>query len=81
MEAAVDAVRKSGARRVVVAVPVASASALRRVEGVADEVHCTLTPPKFTAVGQWYEDFGQTSNEEVSNILGAFSSGSADRNR
>ncbi len=81
MEAAVDAVRTSGARRVVVAVPVASSSALERVERVADEVRCTLTPPTFMAVGQWYEDFSQTSNEEVSHILGAFSSGSADSTR
>lgn len=69
MEAAVRALQASGATRVVVAVPVASHEARERIAAVADEVVCLATPMLFSAVGQWYRDFGQTSDEEVRDLL------------
>lgn len=69
MEAAVRALRTLGARRVVAAVPVASPEARDRIATVADEVVCLATPMHFGAVGQWYRDFGQTSDAEVRDLL------------
>ena len=69
MEAAVRALRALGAARVVVAVPVASVEARERIAALADEVHCLEAPPYFSAVGQWYRDFDQTSDREVSELL------------
>jgi predicted phosphoribosyltransferase len=69
MEAAVRALRTLGAKRVVVAVPVASPDARDRIAAVADEVICLSAPMLFSAVGQWYRDFGQTSDAEVSELL------------
>lgn len=69
MEAAVRALRASGARRVIVAVPVASAQARDRIAAVADEVICLATPMMFSAVGQWYRDFRQTTDDEVRELL------------
>ena len=69
MEAAVRALRALGAKAVVVAVPVASQEARDRIAAVADEVVCLATPMLFSAVGQWYRDFGQTGDEEVRELL------------
>lgn len=69
MEAAVRALQALGARRVVVAVPVASPEARDRIAAVADEVICLETPAHFSAVGQWYHDFGQTPDSEVRALL------------
>jgi predicted phosphoribosyltransferase len=69
MEAAVLALRSLGAKEVVVAVPVASQEARERIEAVADEVVCLAAPPFFSAVGQWYADFGQTEDAEVRDLL------------
>ncbi|MCJ7452734.1 MAG: hypothetical protein MUO39_09720, partial [Steroidobacteraceae bacterium] len=69
MEAAVRALRSLGAARVVVAVPVASAEARQRIATLADEIVCLETPRYFSAVGQWYSDFEQTSDSEVSRLL------------
>lgn len=69
MEAAVRALQAGGARRVIVAVPVASAQARDRIAAVADEVVCLATPMLFSAVGQWYRDFGQTTDDEVRDLL------------
>jgi len=69
MEAAVRALQALGARRVVVAVPVASPEARDRIAAVADEVVCLAAPMFFSAVGQWYRDFGQTSDAEVRDLL------------
>jgi putative phosphoribosyl transferase len=65
MCAAVVALRRLKPARVVVAVPVAAAETCAEFRGIADEVVCTLTPAYFCAVGRWYEDFSQTSDEEV----------------
>jgi predicted phosphoribosyltransferase len=69
MEAAVRSLRALGAGRVVVAVPVASIEARERIEALADEIVCLATPEWFSAVGQWYHDFGQTSDTEVRELL------------
>jgi putative phosphoribosyl transferase len=69
--AAVKSLRKRGAARVILAVPVAapeSADALRRY---ADEVVCVEAPPELWAVGMWYEDFRPTTDEEVAALLKA----------
>ena len=69
MEVAVRALRGLGATRIVVAVPVASREARDRIAAVADEVVCLEAPMFFSAVGQWYRDFGQTSDAEVGDLL------------
>jgi predicted phosphoribosyltransferase len=69
MEAAVRATKKLGAGRIVVALPVASAEALRTLRAAADEVACILTPAAFRSVGEWYQRFEQTSDTEVSTLL------------
>ena len=69
MEVAVRSLTALGAKRIIVAVPVASAEARERVATVADEVVCPYTPELFSAVGQWYRDFGQTSDDEVRDLL------------
>jgi len=70
-EAAVASARRQGARRVIVAVPVASSSAVQRLRTVADEVVPFFVDPEFDAVGRYYDVFTQTTDEEVSVILRA----------
>ncbi len=67
--AACSVVRALGARRVVVAVPVASPQAVDAVRAVADQVISLHTPPDFRAVGAWYDDFAPTSNDTVVELL------------
>lgn len=69
MKAAVRALKAAGAARVVVAVPVAPPDTCRELESLADEVVCLQAPRMFSAVGQWYEDFSQTTDEEVERLL------------
>ena len=69
--AAAQALRKRGAARVVLAVPVAPPDSGRRLEGAFEEVMCLHEPPHFFAVGPWYEEFGQTGDEEVQQLLRA----------
>jgi len=68
-EAAVDVARHLGAERVIVAVPVASVEAVKRLRAKADLVISLETPPYFHAVGYWYEDFTATEDEEVQRLL------------
>lgn len=75
MRAAVAAVRKLGPGRVVVAVPVGAPQACAEFRGIADEVVCAEQPPDFYAVGAWYADFSQTSDEEVRALLKQAASG------
>ena len=65
MRAAAQAARARGARRVVVAVPVAPSATCERLAAVADEVICLETPAFFFGVGQFYADFRQTTDAEV----------------
>jgi putative phosphoribosyl transferase len=69
MRAAALAVRNANPARIVVAVPVAAAETCDQFRDVVDEIVCGLTPRPFVAVGQWYEDFSQTSDEEVRALL------------
>lgn len=69
MRAAALAVRARGPRRVLIAVPVAAPDTCRALADVADEVRAVATPEPFYAVGQWYEEFAQMSDEEVSELL------------
>jgi putative phosphoribosyl transferase len=71
MWAAVAAIRRQRPARVVVAVPVAAASTCQALEQAADEVICASTPALFTAVGQAYRNFAQTTDEEVCALLDA----------
>jgi predicted phosphoribosyltransferase len=71
MRVAVDAIRNLQPSRVVVAVPVGSVEACRRLARVADEVICPHIPAQFHAVGQWYQDFSETSDAEVTALLHA----------
>jgi putative phosphoribosyl transferase len=70
-QAALQGLRQAGAGRLVLAVPVGAADALARLEALADEVVCLITPVDFQAVGQWFANFGQTDDEEVIQLLAA----------
>lgn len=67
--AACQVVRAQGAARVVVAVPVGAPDAVAALRVAADEVVCLHAPSAFFAVGEWYGDFSQTGDEEVSALL------------
>jgi putative phosphoribosyl transferase len=67
--AACQVARAQGAVRVVLAVPVAPPSACAALTGDADEVICLETPAHFLAIGEWYQDFSQTSDDEVISLL------------
>lgn len=69
-KAAIQVARARGARRVVLAIPVAPFDALAELGGVADDLVCLSAPVDFQAVGAWYDDFRQTSTEEVVALLG-----------
>lgn len=66
---ALVALRRAGARRIVLAVPVAPEAAVEELKSVADDVVCLSMPEPFRAVGQDYADFTQTSDEEVVRLL------------
>jgi predicted phosphoribosyltransferase len=70
MRAAVKALRERGAAKIVVAVPVGPPDTCHELEERADETICLSTPEFFQAVGQYYEDFSQTSDEDVRELLG-----------
>jgi predicted phosphoribosyltransferase/pimeloyl-ACP methyl ester carboxylesterase len=67
--AAVRSLRKRAAARVVLAVPVAAPTAAEMLRDEADEVVCVATPDDLWSVGQWYEDFAPTADEEVMALL------------
>jgi putative phosphoribosyl transferase len=69
MIAAISALRQLNAGRIIVAAPVISGSAYREIERQADEVVAVMIPERFYAVGQWYEDFSPTTDEEVRELL------------
>ncbi|MEW1658041.1 phosphoribosyltransferase family protein [Streptomyces sp. NPDC093707] len=77
--AACQVVRAQGAARVVLAVPVAPPDAADRLRSLADEFVCLSTPFAFSAVGEWYEDFSQTSDDEVVALLSQAAAGAAHR--
>lgn len=69
MRAAVAALRQLGPQRIIVAVPVAARDTCRDLEHEADAVVCLFTPFEFVAVGQWYRQFEQTTDDEVRLLL------------
>lgn len=69
MRAAIRAAKRSGAARIVAAVPVASSEALRQIRAEADEVICALEPAVLQSVGEWYRDFEQTDDSEVAALI------------
>ena len=69
MRAAVRAVRLQDPARVIAAVPVAAVSTCEELKAEVDEMVCAATPEPFMAVGQWYEEFSQTTDEEVQDLL------------
>ena len=69
MKAALISVKKRGAESVILAIPVASGSALRMLQNDADEIICLYTPESFYAIGQFYNSFEQNSDQEVKELL------------
>jgi predicted phosphoribosyltransferase len=70
MRAAVQALRQQQPARIVVAVPTASPDTCEALKAAADDVVCAMTPEPFFAVGHWYDDFTQTTDDEVARSLG-----------
>lgn len=71
MRAAVEALRTMRPSRIIIAVPVGAPEVVDQLGAIADEVVCLLTPRNLVAVGAWYRDFGQTTEEEVRRLLNA----------
>lgn len=69
MRAAVQALRQDRPQAIIVAVPVAAADTCRRLQAEVDAIVCLRTPANFSAVGYWYEDFSQTTDDEVRELL------------
>ena len=71
MKAAILAVRLQEPGRVIVAVPVAARQTCEEFSGYVDKIVCAYAPSRFMAVGVWYEEFAQTTDEEVRRLLAA----------
>lgn len=71
MLAAVAALRQQAPAHLIAAVPVAAESTCREVAAEVDEMICAATPDPFYAVGLWYDDFGETTDDEIRRLLGA----------
>ncbi len=69
MQAAILALRQHAPARIVVAVPVGARETCERLARIADEVVCVSMPEPFNAVGLWYEEFSQTTDDEVKRLL------------
>ena len=78
MRAAALAVRRGEPERVVVAAPVAARATCAELRAEVEEVVCAATPEPFFGVGRWYEDFSQTTDEEVRELLARAAGGQAD---
>ncbi|GLO02717.1 phosphoribosyltransferase [Pseudomonas sp. BN505] len=70
MRAAIQAARAQSPARIVVAIPVAPPETLEALYGEVDELVCPLVPEQMVSVGYWYQDFPQTSDEEVMTLMG-----------
>lgn len=75
-EAALVALRRSRPHCLILAVPVCAAETAGRLSGLADQIVCAETPSEFFAVGEWYDDFSQTTDDEVLELLDRFRAGS-----
>ena len=69
MRAAIGVVKPQQPQRIVVAVPVASPETSEQLRTEVDEVVCLITPPLFYAIGMWYEEFAQTTDAQVCELL------------
>jgi putative phosphoribosyl transferase len=69
MRAAAAALRQQQPKRIVIAVPVAPPETCAEFRAEVEEVVCAITPEPFYGVGLWYEDFTQTTDEEVRDLL------------
>ena len=69
MRAAAAALRQQGPLRLVIAVPLAAPETCHTLAAEVDEIVCAMTPEPFYSVGLWYDDFSQTSDEEVRDLL------------
>lgn len=69
MQAAIKALKALQAARIVVAVPVAASEVYYEIKGLVDEVVCVLTQERLYSIGEWYLDFSQTTDTEVSRLL------------
>ena len=78
MKAAVDAARKAGCDRVIVAVPIGPRETVEELAHAADAVVCPCIPEQFEAVGEWYEDFSQLTDDEVCDLLSSAAAGRGD---
>lgn len=67
--AAIESVKKHGAKKIILAVPVGPEDTITRLEGIVDKVICLYVPDYFYAVGRYYEDFSQTKDDEVFDII------------
>jgi predicted phosphoribosyltransferase len=71
MKAALSSVRRRGAKKIIIAVPVGPESTIKELKDEADNVVCLFTPEPFYAIGQFYAKFDQTSDDEVKRLLKA----------
>lgn len=69
MRAAIAAIKPQQPKRLVIAVPVASPETCKQFKAEVDEIICANTPERFQAVGLWYKDFSQTTDEQVRDLL------------
>jgi predicted phosphoribosyltransferase len=69
MQAAIEALRRLGPAHIVVAVPTASPVSCEELRSLVDDIVCAITPEPFQAVGLWYEDFTQSTDDEVRELL------------
>jgi putative phosphoribosyl transferase len=67
--AAVEVLRQAGARKVVLAIPVAPRDTVTELRRVADEVVCLEAPARFRSIGEWFDDFHQVRDTEVNNLI------------
>lgn len=67
--AAIAAVKLHGPHQIIVAIPVAPPLVCQELSEIVDRVECLIQPPDLMAIGHWYDDFSQTSDEEVQSLL------------
>jgi putative phosphoribosyl transferase len=69
VRAAIATLKQQHPQKIVVAVPVSPPSSCKSLKAIVDEVVCLLQPPELSSIGQWYEDFSQTTDQEVCYLL------------
>jgi len=69
MQAAIASLQVHHPKEIIVAVPIASPDICRKIETEVDQVICLLQPPSLDAIGRWYLDFAQTTDQEVKDCL------------